>query len=167
MQITVFDLAVCVPLRMLRNLDAILAKAQAAITAGKLKEDDVLRARLAPDMFDFTRQVQLTSDFAKSAPARLAGVEMPRFPDEETTLAQLRERIGKTLEFLEGFHAAQFAGAEDRQIVVPLRNRTLDMPGADYLLTFAQPNFYFHYTTAYDLLRHLGLEIGKRDFVGG
>ncbi|MBS0458317.1 MAG: DUF1993 domain-containing protein [Proteobacteria bacterium] len=166
MQITVFDLAVCIPLRMLHNLDAILGKAQAAIAAGTLKEAEVLAAKLAPDMFDFTRQVQLTSDFAKSAPARLAGVEVPGFADEESSLAQLRERIGKTIAFLDTFKATQFDGASERRVVVPLRNRTLDMPGAEYLLTFAQPNFYFHYTTAYGLLRHLGLEIGKRDFVG-
>lgn len=166
MQIAIHDLAVTIPKRMLRNLDAILGKAQAAVAEGKLAEHDVLHAKLAPDMFDFTRQVQLTSDFAKSAPARLAGVEVPGFPDEETSLAQLRQRIGKTIAFLDGFQATQFHGAGERRVVVPLRSHTLDLPGAEYLLTFAQPNFYFHYTTAYDLLRHLGLEIGKRDFVG-
>jgi len=167
MQVAIFDAVVRTPLRMLHNLDAILGKAEAAIAEGRLVEPDVLHARLAPDMFDFTRQVQLTTDFAKSPPARLAGVEVPKFPDEETTLAQLRSRIGKVAQFVGGFQASQFEGAAQRQIVIPLRDRTLDMVGSDYLFDFAIPNFYFHYTTAYDLLRHLGLAIGKRDFVGG
>ncbi len=167
MQVAIFDTVVSTPLRMLRNLDGILGKAEAAVADGKLKEEDVLHARLAPDMFDFTRQVQLVTDFAKSPPARLAGVEVPKFPDEEASLAQLRSRVGKVAEFVKTFEPAQFEGAADRQVVIPLRDRTLDMKGSDYLLGFAQPNFYFHYTTAYALLRHLGIEIGKRDFIGG
>lgn len=167
MQVAIYDTAVTTPLRMLHNLDAILGKAEAAIAEGKLKEEDVLRAKLAPDMFDFTRQVQLVTDFAKSPAARLAGVEVPKFPDEETTLAQLRTRVGKVAEFVKTFQPAQFEGAAERQVVIPLRDRTLDMKGSEYLLGFAQPNFYFHYTTAYGLLRHLGLEIGKRDYIGG
>jgi len=167
MQIAIFDAVVTTPLRMLQNLDAILGKAAAAIAAGKLDEETVLHAKLAPDMFDFTRQVQLVTDFAKSPAARLAGVEMPKFPDEETTLAALRTRIAGVSDFVKTFKAEQFEGAAQRQIVIPLRDRTLDMPGSEYLLGFAQPNFYFHYTTAYAILRHLGLEIGKRDFIGG
>lgn len=167
MQIAIFDAVVTTPLRMLHNLDAILDKAVADIAAGKLDEDAVLHAKLAPDMFDFTRQVQLASDFAKSPPARLAGLEVPRFPDEETSLAALKERIAAIAEFVGGFQPAQFEGAAQRQIVIPMRDRTLDMVGRDYLLGFALPNFYFHYTTAYAILRHLGVEIGKRDFMGG
>jgi hypothetical protein len=91
---------------------------------------------------------------------------MPKFPDEETSLAALRKRIAGVSEFVRGFKPGQFEGAAERQIVIPLRDRTLDMPGSDYLLGFAQPNFYFHYTTAYAILRHLGVEIGKRDFIG-
>ena len=166
-QLPIYDAVVTTPLRMLHNLDAILGKAQTAIAEGKFKEEDVLHARLAPDMFDFTRQVQLVTDFAKSPAARLAGVEVPKFPDEETSLSALRDRVGRVAEFVKGFQADQFEGAADRQVVIPLRDRTLDMPGREYVFGFAQPNFYFHYTTAYGLLRHLGLEIGKRDFIGG
>ena len=167
MQIAIFDAVVTTPLRMLHNLGVILDKAVADIAAGKLDEKAVLGAKLAPDMFDFTRQVQLVSDFGKSPAARLAGVDMPKFADEETSIAQLQARIGRTADFLKTFKPEQFAGAGEKQIVIQLRDRTLDMKGSDYLLGFAQPNFYFHYTTAYALLRHLGLAIGKRDFIGG
>lgn len=167
MQIAIHEAAVTMPLRMLHNLNGLIDKAAADIAAGKLDEETVLRAKLAPDMFDFTRQVQLVTDFAKSPAARLAGVEVPKFPDEETTLAALKTRIARVSEFVQGFQPAQFEGAAQRQIIIPLRDRTLDMVGQDYLLGFAQPNFYFHYTTAYAILRHLGVEIGKRDFIGG
>ena len=166
MQVAIFDAVVTAPLRMLQNLDAIINKAIADIAAGKLDSEAVLHAKLAPDMFDFTRQVQLATDFAKSPPARLAGVEVPKFPDEETTLAELKSRIARVSEFVQGFRSEQFKGAAQRQIVIPLRDRTLELTGSDYLFGFAQPNFYFHYTTAYAILRHLGLEIGKRDFIG-
>lgn len=166
MQVAMFDAVVTVPVRMLHNLDAILAKAEVAIAEGNLAEPQVLTAKLAPDMFDFTRQVQLATDFAKSPPARLAGVEVPKFPDVETSLAQLRARVAGVVAFVQGFEPAQFEGAPTRRVVIPLRDRTLEMAGADYLLGYAQPNFYFHYTTAYGLLRQLGLGIGKRDFIG-
>jgi hypothetical protein len=167
MHIAIYEAVVTLPLRMLHNLDGLIDKAAADIASGKLDEETVLRAKLAPDMFDFTRQVQLASDFAKSPAARLAGVDVPKFPDEEATLAALKTRIAAISEFLKGFQPAQFEGAAQRQIVIPMRDRTLDMVGQDYLLGFAQPNFYFHYTTAYAILRHLGVEIGKRDFIGG
>ena len=167
MQVAIFDAVVTTPLHMLHNLGVILDKAAADIAAGKLDEKAVLGAKLAPDMFDFTRQVQLVSDFGKSPAARLAGVDVPKYPDEETSIAQLQARIGRTTDFLKTFKPEQFAGAGEKQIVIPLRDRTLDMKGSEYLLGFAQPNFYFHYTTAYGLLRHLGLAIGKKDFIGG
>ena len=167
MHLPIFDAAVTTPLRLLGNLDAILGKAEAAVADGKLNEEAVLHARLAPDMFDFTRQVQLVTDFAKSPAARLAGVEVPKFPDEETSLAALRTRVGKVADFVKTFKPEQFEGAGEKQIVIPLRDRTLEMAGNEYLLGFAQPNFYFHYTTAYALLRNQGLEIGKKDFIGG
>jgi hypothetical protein len=167
MNIAIFDAAVTTPLRMLQNLDAILDKAAADIAAGKLDEETVLHAKLAPDMFDFTRQVQLATDFAKSPAARLAGVEVPKFSDEETTLAALKTRIAGIADFVRGFKPEQFEGAAERQIVIPMRDRTLELIGSDYLLGFAQPNFYFHYAAAYAILRHLGVEIGKRDFLGG
>jgi hypothetical protein len=167
MHIAIFEAVVTTPLRMLHNLDGIIDKAAADIAAGKLDAEAVLHARLAPDMFDFTRQVQLATDFAKSPAARLAGVEVPKYPDEETTLPQLKTRIAGVAAFLRGFKPAQFEGAAQRQITIPMRDRTLELVGQDYLLDFAQPNFYFHYTTAYAILRHLGVEIGKKDFMGG
>jgi hypothetical protein len=167
MHIAIFEAVVTTPLRMLHNLDGIIDKAAADIAAGKLDAEAVLHARLAPDMFDFTRQVQLATDFAKSPAARLAGVEVPKYPDEETTLPQLKTRIAGVAAFLRGFKPAQFEGAAQRQITIPMRDRTLELVGSDYLLGFAQPNFYFHYTTAYAILRHLGVEIGKKDFMGG
>ncbi len=167
MHIAIFDAAVSTPLRMLHSLDLILDKAAEDIAAGKLDAESVLHGRLAPDMLDFTRQVQLVADFAKSPAARLAGVEVPKMADEETTLPELKARIARVADFLKGFRPAQFEGAAQRQIVIPMRDRTLEMIGSDYLLNFAQPNFYFHYTAAYAILRHLGVEIGKRDFLGG
>jgi hypothetical protein len=167
MSIAIHEAVVTTPLRMLHNLDGLIDKAAADVASGKLDEETILKAKLAPDMFDFTRQVQLVTDFAKSPAARLAGVEVPKFPDEETTLAALKKRIASVSEFVKGFQPAQFEGAAQRQITIPLRDRTLEMAGQDYLLGFAQPNFYFHYTTAYALLRQLGVEIGKRDFIGG
>ena len=166
MQVAIYDAVVATPLRMLHNLDAILDKVAAAVSSGQLDEATVLHAKLAPDMFDFTRQVQLVTDFAKSPPARLAGVAVPVFPDEESSLAQLKTRIANVAAFVKTFHAEQFEGAAQRQIIIPMRDRTLEMIGSDYLFGFVQPNFYFHYTTAYAILRHLGLDIGKRDYIG-
>ena len=151
---------------MLGNLAKLLDKAAAFAQAKKLEAGVIEGLRLAPDMLSFTRQVQLTCDFAKNSTARLAAIEAPKFADEEKTLAELQERIAKTLAWLNTVTAAQLEGAETRHIVVPLRTRTLEMDGLPFLQKWALPNFYFHVTTAYDILRHNGIEIGKRDFMG-
>ena len=152
---------------MLKNLSAVMSKAEAAIEAKKIDPSAFLGARLFPDMLNFTKQVQIASDNAKGAAARLAGVEIPKFEDNETSFAELQARIDKTIAFLDTLTEAQFEGAAERKIVLALRERTLEFTGAEYLTTWAQPNFYFHVTTAYALLRHNGVEIGKSDYLRG
>lgn len=153
-------------LRNLRALSAILAKAEAHCTARKIEPEALLGFRLFPDMLPLTRQVQLACDFAARASARLAGAEMPSFPDTETSFAQLIARIRTATDYIESFDAGQFEGAESRSITMKHRGGEVTMTGLDYLTGFALPNFYFHTATAYDILRHNGLEIGKMDYVG-
>ena len=167
MPFTLYAAAVPPMRHMLRNLSTLLAKAAAHCEARKIDPQALLGSRLYPDMLPLTRQVLIATDTAKGAAARLAGVEVPRFEDTETTFAELQARIDKTIAVLDSVTPAQFEGAETRQIVLPMRDRTLEFTGADYFTSFAQPNFYFHVTTAYALLRHGGVEIGKRDFLGG
>jgi len=156
------------PMRlMLKNLSAILSKAQSHVEARKIDPAAFLASRLYPDMLPFVAQIQIASDTAKGAAARLAGVEIPKFEDNETTFAELQARIDKTIAFLDSLPEAQFEGAESRRITLPLRTRTMEFSGAEYLTTWALPNFYFHVTTAYALLRHGGVEIGKTDFLRG
>ena len=152
---------------MLKNLGAILDKAKSFAEARKLETGVIEGLRLNPDMFPLRRQVQLSTDFAKNSAARLAGLEPPKFPDEEQTLEELIRRVHKTIDWLQGLSASQLEGAEARHIVVPLRTRTLEMDGLSFIQRWALPNFYFHVTTTYALLRHAGVEIGKQDFLGG
>jgi hypothetical protein len=152
---------------MLKNLGRILEKAEAFAAAKKVEAGVIEGLRLAPDMLSFTRQVQLASDFAKNSTARLAGIDAPKFEDSEKTLEELKARVAKTVDWLQGIQAAQLEGAETRHIVVPLRTRTLEMDGLPFLQKWALPNFYFHVTTAYALLRHVGVEVGKQDYLGG
>jgi len=151
----------------LGSLSTILEKALAYAQAKKLDPAVLVQARLAPDMLPLVRQVQLASDFAKNSTARLAGQEAPKFPDEEQSIEELRARIARTLDYLKTVPAAALDGSEDRDITVPLRDRTLQIKGLPFLQRWALPNFFFHATTAYAILRHNGLEIGKRDFLGG
>lgn len=166
MQVNAYSASVPVFVRMLTNLSAILDKAAAYADARKIDPAVLLNARLFPDMYPLKRQVQLASDFAKGATARLAGQEPPAWEDNEASFAELKARIARTIDFVQGFKPEQFAGADDRDITLKLRNDTIRLKGAPYLLHRALPNFYFHVTTAYDILRHSGVEIGKRDFVG-
>jgi hypothetical protein len=152
--------------RMLRNLSAILAKAQAHVEAKKLDAAALTAYRLYPDMFPLTRQVQIACDQAKGAVARLAGVEPPKHEDTEQSFADLQARIARTLDFIGSVKAAQIDGSETREIVLKLRSGELRLPGLDYLFSHAYPNFFFHVTTAYNILRHNGVELGKKDFVG-
>jgi hypothetical protein len=150
----------------LSNLSAILAKAKAHAEAKKIDEQVLTSSRLFPDMFALARQVQIACDSAKGAVARLAGVEIPKHEDTEKTFDELRERIAKTLAFIASVKAAQVDGSEDKEIVLKLQGKDVPFKGMQYLLGFAWPNFYFHVTTAYAILRHNGVEVGKRDFIG-
>ncbi len=152
--------------QMLRNLSAILDKAQAYCDAKKIEPVVITGTRLFPDMFPLTRQVQIACDQAKGAVARLAGLEIPKHEDTEQTLAELKARIAKTLDFIGSVKAARIDGSEAKEIVIKLRTQELKFSGQQYLLGYAYPNFYFHVTTAYNILRHNGVELGKRDFVG-
>ena len=151
---------------ILKNLSAILEKAQAHAEAKKIDPLVLLESRLYPDMFPLVRQVQIVSDNAKGAVARLAGVEVPKYEDTEETIADLRARLAKTIDFVESIKPAQIDGSEANDIHLKLGPREVTWKGMQYLLGFALPNFYFHVVTAYDILRHNGVEVGKRDFIG-
>jgi hypothetical protein len=160
--------AAVTPMRhMLKSLKHVLAKAEAHCETRKIDPEALLSARLYPDMFPLVRQVQIASDNAKGPAARLANVEVPKFEDTEKTFADLQARLDRTLAFLETLEPAQFEGADARDIVLQLRDRRLEFKGAQYLTTFALPNFFFHVTAAYAILRHNGVEIGKQDYLGG
>jgi hypothetical protein len=151
----------------LSALSAVLDKAAAFASAKKIDESVLLNYRLAPDMFALTRQVQIACDMAKNGAARLAGMEPPKFEDTETSIEQLKARIGKTLAFLKTVDASSIDGAGEREITFPLGPTNKGhMKGVDFLNHFVLPNFYFHLTAAYALLRHCGVELGKRDFLG-
>lgn len=166
MAIDVYDQLVPVMHRMLTNLSGILQKADSYAQARKIEPNALLQARLYPDMFPLTRQVQLATDFAKGAAARLSGSEVPKWEDTEQTFAELQARIQRGRDYLGSFRRESFAGAEERAIEIKVPSRTLKFTGKEYLLSFALPNFYFHVTMAYAILRHNGLEIGKLDFLG-
>ena len=150
----------------LKNLSAILDKAQAHADAKKLDPKVFTAARLYPDMFPMARQVQAACDTAKGAVARLAGVAIPAHEDTEQTFEELKARIAKTIAFIQTVQPAQIDGSEEREVVLKMRSGEIKFKGMQYLLGHALPNFYFHVTTAYDLLRHNGVEVGKRDYIG-
>ncbi|MFZ9871621.1 MAG: DUF1993 domain-containing protein [Steroidobacteraceae bacterium] len=167
MSLSVHSMTVAAFVPMLENLEKILGKAAAHATERKLDEGVLEGWRLTPDMFALRRQVQLTSDFAKNSVARLAGVEPPKMPDEEKTLVELQARVRTTVTWLQSITPAQLEGAEHRHIVAPLRTRTLEMDGLPFIQRWVLPNFYFHMTTTYALLRQAGVSLGKQDFLGG
>ena len=150
----------------LKNLSALLDKAQAWAEAKKVDPLVLTGARLYPDMFAFSRQIQTACDTAKGAVARLAGVDNPKHEDTEKTFAELKARIDKTIAFIESVKPAQIDGTEDKDLTIKLGPREVQWKGMQYLLGFALPNFYFHAATAYDILRHNGVELAKRDFIG-
>ena len=150
----------------LKNLSAILDKAQAHADAKKIEPRVLTAARLYPDMFPMSRQVQSACDTAKGAVARLAGVEIPVHEDTEQTFEELKARIAKTITFIQTIQPAQVDGSEDKEVVLKFRSGEVKFKGMQYLLGHALPNFYFHVTTAYDILRHNGVEVGKRDYIG-
>jgi hypothetical protein len=150
----------------LRSLSAILTKAEAHCEKRKIDPNALLAARLFPDMLNFTRNVLVACDTAKGLAARLSQTDNPGYEDNETTFAELQARIAKTIVFMESVSDAAFEGAEDRQIVMKFGPEERTFIGSAYFTGFANPNFYFHMTTAYDILRHNGVKIGKRDFLG-
>lgn len=166
MTIDAYQASVPAFVQILTSLSAILKKAEAHAEAKKIDPVVLVNARIAPDMLPFARQIQIATDHAKGAAARLAGVDVPSFADSETTFAELQQRVAKTIDFVKGLKPAQFEGGENRDVSLTIGGQKFSWKGSVYLLHFAFPNFYFHATTAYDILRHNGVEIGKRDFLG-
>jgi len=166
MSITMYEASVPVLSRGLSNLQAILGKAEAHATAKKIDQSVLINSRLYPDMLPLARQIYIATDTAKGCAARLSGVEPPKYEDVEVTFADLSARIQKTIDYLATFSPAQIDGSEERTITLQMRSGPLIFPGMAYLLHFVLPNFFFHTTTAYDILRHCGVEIGKADFLG-
>ncbi|MFB1016579.1 MAG: DUF1993 domain-containing protein [Burkholderiaceae bacterium] len=151
---------------MLNNLGAILDKAQAHVEAKKLDAAALTNARLFPDMLAMNRQVHIATDTAKGVVARLAGVEIPAYEDNEVSFADLKARVDKTVAFVQSFSPEQIDGTEDKAIVTKRGDKETHYTGMQFLLGHAMPNVYFHVTTAYNILRHNGVEIGKRDYLG-
>ncbi|EFF74360.1 MAG: DUF1993 domain-containing protein [Achromobacter sp.] len=166
MSLSVYQASVPVFIRGMTVLAALLDKAEAHAQAAGMDPAELVNARLAPDMYPLSGQIQRASDSAKFAVQRLSQGQAPKFPDDETTLAQLQQRIADTIAYLQSVTAEQLEGAEDRQIVVNFGDFKPEFRGDTYLLSFALPNFYFHVTTAYGILRHAGVKIGKLDFLG-
>jgi uncharacterized protein len=153
--------------KALTQLLVVIEKGVANAKARNFDPNVFVTQRLAPDMLPFARQVQLASDFAKNSMARLAGIDPPKFEDNEATIDELVTRVKKTLEYIDTVPSAALEGSEDRDIKIPLRDRTLEMKGLPFLQNWALPNFFFHHVTAYNVLRHNGVDVGKRDFLGG
>lgn len=164
--ISMYAASVPVFTRALRNLVGILDKGAASAQARKIDESVLLNSRLYPDMFPLVRQVQIATDMARSGAARLAGVEFPSYEDKETTFGELHRRVLQTIGFLETLQAAQMDGAEGRTISWQTRSSTRSMEGLPYLFHHLLPNIHFHVATAYAILRHNGVELGKKDFLG-
>lgn len=166
MKPSMYAFSVPVFVKTLGNLSAILGKGAAYAEQKKFDPAVLVNMRLAPDMFPLLRQVRIACDFAKGAVARLAGEEPPQWEDSETTIAELQARIARTIDFVQGFDPARFEGAEARTVTLTIRGERVDYAGLAYLAHVVLPNFFFHATTAYDILRHAGVELGKRDFIG-
>ena len=152
---------------ILGNLSWLLQKGEANAASRKFDPAVLLSARLAPDMLPLARQIQIAGDIAKNSLARLAGQEPPRFEDNETTIEQLRARLARTIDYIKSIPASAFEGSETRDIKVPAGERTLEFKGLDFLQTWVIPHVFFHVTTAYNILRHNGVDLGKADFIGG
>jgi hypothetical protein len=166
MKISVYALSIDLFTHALGNLSAILEKGAAHAAAKKFDSSVLVSSRLAPDMHPLSRQVQIACDIAKNSAARLAGTEPPRFEDNEKTIEELRARIARTIDYLKSIPASAFEGSEDRDIKVPARERPLEFKGLAFLQRWALPNVFFHVTTAYNILRHNGVDIGKQDYLG-
>ena len=167
MSFSIYDAAIPPMIRFLESLSRILDKAVSQAKARDMQLSELLEARLAPDMHPFPRQIQITSDIAKLAAARLSGAEEPSFPDTESTFPELQARIAKTIDYLKSVPREKFDGAEDRAITLKFPQGEVSFVGRDFVTNFVLSNFFFHVTTAYDILRHKGIEIGKMDYLGG
>lgn len=167
MSLSMYQASAPVFIRALNNLSAILGKAADHAQARKIDAAIFVNGRLVPDMLPLTRQVQIATDHARGAVARLAGLERPSYADDETSFEQLQARIAKTIAWIETIQPAQVDGSEARSVTVPIRGHDVAFHGQPYLLGFALPNFWFHVSIAYAILRHLGVDIGKTDFIGG
>jgi hypothetical protein len=166
MSLTMYQASIPVFIHMLGNLSSILDKATTHAEAKKIDTAVFINARLAPDMHPLSRQIQIATDMVKGCAARLAGIEVPSYEDNESTFPDLQERIAKTIAFLQSVSAEQIDGSEEREVTLKLRGKEISLSGRPYLLNFVLPNFYFHITAAYAILRHNGLEIGKMDYLG-
>jgi hypothetical protein len=166
MTFSMYSASVPVFKQILNSLSAIIDKAEAHAAEKKIEPAALLQARLFPDMFPFTRQVQVAADFAKGAAARLGGVDVPKFEDNEQTFAELKERIAKTLAFLDSVPQDGIEASAQRDITTGSGEKAKQWKGQVYLMHYALPHFFFHASTAYDILRHNGVEIGKKDFIG-
>ncbi|WGV28155.1 DUF1993 domain-containing protein [Halotia branconii] len=166
MTISMYQASIPVFIRALNNLANILEKGAAYAETKKIDPSVLINSRLSPDMLPLSKQVQIASDIVNRGAARLAIVEAPKFEDNETTFAQLIERIHKTISQLNTFKPEQIDGSEEKEITLQMRDTTASFQGMPYLLYFVLPNLYFHVTTAYDILRHCGVELGKQDFLG-
>jgi len=166
MTISMYQASVPVFLRMMNNLAGILEKGMAHAEAKKIEPEVLVNARLYPDMFPMLRQIRIATDAAMSGAARLAGMEPPAFENTETSFPELIGRVRKTIDYLNTFKPGQIDGSEGRQITLKLRDSTLTLDGQTFLLNRVLPNLYFHITTAYDILRHNGVELGKKDYIG-
>jgi hypothetical protein len=166
MKISMYEASIPTFLHTLRNLKTFLEKGSAHAEARKYDPNLLAATRLTADMLPLTRQVQIASDAAKGAAARLTGVDPPKFEDNETTLADLIGRVDKTIDYLQGFKPEQFEGADERTITIQTPRQTFSFPGLIFLRHWAIPNFFFHVTTAYNLLRSNGVELGKADYLG-
>jgi uncharacterized protein len=163
---TLYENTAGVLVHNMKALSKILAKAEKHCEDRKIDKAVMLGMRLAPDMFSLTRQVQLVTDFAKGCGARLAGVANPAFTDEETTFEGLQARLAKCVAFLDGLDSSAFNGAESREVTVKIAGKETPMSGQQFINSYAMPHFYFHMTTAYNVLRHNGVDLGKGDFLG-
>jgi uncharacterized protein len=166
MNISMYQASVPPLIRSLSNLVGILEKGSAHAEARKIDPSVLINSRLYPDMHPVTKQVQIASDIARRGIARLAGSEAPKFEDNESSFVELIERLKKTTAYLKTFTPAQIDGTEQKAIVLPMGDKTIDFEGMPYLLYFILPNVYFHVTTTYNILRHCGVELGKLDFLG-
>jgi len=166
MSLSMYQASIPVFVRMLGNLSAILEKAAAYAETKKIAPQVLLGARLAPDMLPLSAQIQIACDSAGRCASRLAGIDLPSNPDTETTFAEFQQRIAKTIAFVQSVSAAQIDGSEERTVTLQMRTGEMKFQGQQFLLGFVLPNFYFHLTTAYAILRHNGLDIGKTDFLG-